>query len=144
MNNSQSSHEKTCVGIFLIKLQALRTATLLKRDSSETCKIFKNTLFCWTSPVAAFDSFRFLASVNFKKFLRTSSGRTPPDYWSLSLTVNFVFLNILVIEHLWETAYLMFKLQYFNQEIESKTTSYVLFKHFIQEREAAIRRRSFT
>ena len=30
---------------FLIKLQTLRAATLLKRDSCEICEIFKNTLF---------------------------------------------------------------------------------------------------
>ena len=41
---------------FLIKLQALETSNLLKRDS---CGIFKNTLFYWTSQVDASDSFRF-------------------------------------------------------------------------------------
>ena len=44
---------------FLIKLQALKTANVLERDSCETCKIFKNTLFYWASPVAASESFRF-------------------------------------------------------------------------------------
>ena len=48
------------------------------------------------------------------------------------------------IESLWEAAYFMYKLQNFNQQIQWKTTSQVLFKHFMQDREAAIRRRSFT
>ena len=42
---------------FLIELQALRAATLIKRDYWEICQIFKNILFYWTSPVT--DSFRF-------------------------------------------------------------------------------------
>ena len=55
-------HRKTpALESFLIKLQALRTATFLERDSCETCEIFKNTLFYWKSPVAASDSFRFPA-----------------------------------------------------------------------------------
>ena len=90
-----------CRRLFLIKLQALRTATLLKRDSSEICEIFKNTLLYWTSSVAVSDSFgfpvcklkkRFLQrcfSVNFVKILRTSFDRTPPDDFFLSLSVNF-------------------------------------------------------
>ena len=55
-----------CRRLFLIKLQALRSATLLKRDSCEICEIFKNTLFYWTSTVAVSDSFRF-AACNFIK-----------------------------------------------------------------------------
>ena len=55
---SQYSQDNTYVGVsFLIKLQP---ATLLKRDSStgggvcsEYCKIFKNTFFYSTPPVAA-------------------------------------------------------------------------------------------
>ena len=48
-----------CWSIFLIKLQAWRSATLLKRDSNtgvflcEICEIFKNTFFYRTPPVAA-------------------------------------------------------------------------------------------
>ena len=49
---SRYSQENTCVGVsFLIKLQALRPVTLLKRDSDtgffscEYCEIFKNTYF---------------------------------------------------------------------------------------------------
>ena len=87
---------------FLIKLQTLRTAIILEGDSCETCKIFKNTLFYWTSPVAASGCFRFppcnfikkeipakTFSVNFAKFLRTSFDRALPDDCFLSLSVNF-------------------------------------------------------
>ena len=52
---------------FLIKLQALRTATVSKKDSCKTCDIFKNTLFYWTSSAAASYSFRFPACNFIKK-----------------------------------------------------------------------------
>ena len=91
---------------FLIKLQALRTATLLKRDSCKTSEILKKTLFYWTCPVAASDSFRFpacnfikkenLAKICFCefyeqscKFLWTSFDRTPLGDCFLSFSVNF-------------------------------------------------------
>ena len=53
-----------------------------------------------------------------------------------------VFQNNYFVEHLWETAYFMCKLQSFNQQMQWKTM--VLLKQFIEEREVAIRRRSFT
>ena len=52
---------------FLKKLQALRTATLLKTESCEIYKIFKNSLIYWTYPVAASDSFRIPACNFIKK-----------------------------------------------------------------------------
>ena len=55
-----------------------------------------------------------------------------------------VFQNTSFIQHLWETAYFMYKLQNFNHQIQWKSTSQVFFQHFIQEREVAIWRRSFT
>ena len=109
----------------LIKLQALRTATLLKRDSntgillwilwivqkhlfcvedvwtagSETpVRLFKNTIFNRTFPVAASGIFRFPTCSFIKKgtpflwdlqILRTSFYRTPPDDCFLCLSVNF-------------------------------------------------------
>ena len=53
---SQISQKNTCSSLFLIKLQALESRTLLKRDSDtgvscEICKNFKNTLFYGTPPV---------------------------------------------------------------------------------------------
>ena len=102
---------------FLIKLQALRVATLMKRGSWEICKIFKNILFYWTSPLIVSDSFRFPVcnlkkrfpkryfSVGFAKLLRTSFDRAPPDNVFISWSMNFVFFRTSFIEHLWETAY---------------------------------------
>ena len=52
--------------LFLIKLQVLRTTTLLKWDYCEIWEIFRNILFLWTSPVAASDSFKF-PTCNFNK-----------------------------------------------------------------------------
>ena len=52
--------------LFLIKLQVLRTTTLLKGDYCEIWEIFRNILFLRTSPVAASDSFRF-PTCNFNK-----------------------------------------------------------------------------
>ena len=46
-----------------------------------------------------------------------------------------VFQNISFIQHLRETAYSMYKLKYFNQQIQWKTISQVLFKYFVQEHE---------
>ena len=37
------------------------------------------------------------------------------------------------IKQLWETAYFMYKLQNFNQQIQYKTISQVLFKYFIKK-----------
>ena len=138
-------------------MQALRTATSLKRGSCETCQILKNTLFYWTSPVAASDSFRFpvcnfikkdvLAKMFFFEFCKISKN----IFWqntSRCLLLKFigefweVFQKISFIEHLWETAYFKYKLQYLNQQILWKTISQVLLKYFIQEREVFIPSRS--
>ena len=139
---------------FLIKLQALRTANLTKRDSCEKCKIFKNR-----SSVAASASFRFptctfikkeipakMFFCEFCKIFKNILWQNTSGWLFLKFICEFweVFQNTSFIRHLWETAYFMFKLQNFNQQIQWKTISQVLFKHFIQEREAAIRRRSFT
>ena len=143
---------------FLIKLQALRTATLLKRDSCEICEIFKNTLFYWTSPVAVSDSFRFPACnfikkeipakmffCEFCKIFKNIFWQNTSGWLFLKFICEFseVFQNIPVMEHLWETTYFMNKLQNFNLQIQWKTISQVLFKHFIHKQEVAIRRRSF-
>ena len=76
-------------------------------------------------------------SVNLAKFLRTSFDRSTSGWLLLKFICEFweVFQNISFIEHLWETAYFMYKLQYFNQQIQWRTISQVLFKHCIQEHE---------
>ena len=121
---------------FLIKLQASRTATFLDRDSCETCEIFNNTLFYWTSPVAASDSFRFSpcnfikkeipAKMFFFEFCKISKNifwQSTSGWLLLKFICEFwkVFQNISFIGHLWETAYFMYKSQYFNQQIQWKT-----------------------
>ena len=112
------------------------------------------SLFYWTSPVIASDSFRFPAC-NFIKeipaktffcefckifnkiFWQNTSGwlllKFVSEFWDL-------FQNTSITEHLWEIAYFKYKLQNFNQQIERATNSQVLFKHFKQKREVAIQR----
>ena len=138
---------------FLSKLQVLTTTTFLERDSSETCDIFKNTLFYWTSSMATSDSFRFQPCNFIKKeipaktFFCEICTISKNSFWqntSGSLHLKFIcelweaFQNISFVEHLWETAYFMYKLQYFKQQIQWKTISQMLFKHFIQEREGLL------
>ena len=87
--------------------------------------------------MTAFDSFRFPACnfikketqkghfyVNFAKFLRISFERTPRNDCFLSLSMNFEKFS----EHLWETAYFMYKLQLFNHQTQQKNISQMLFK----------------
>ena len=169
----------------LIKLQALKTATLLKRDSntgylsrilwiaqkhlfcvedvwtagSETpVRLFKNTFFNRTFPVAASDSFRFPPaallkkglqqrrfSVRFAKFLRTSFYKTPPDDCFLCLPVILRSFS----DHLFYRAPLgncLFHVQVaeFQPPDTIKSISQVLFKEFTQKRNVAMRRCSFT
>ena len=122
---------------------------LALRDSCQICEIFKNNSFYWTSPVTVSDSCSAALlkkgfpqrcfSVKFAKLLRAFR-------WLLRKFICefYIFQNISFIEHLREIAYFMYKLQNFNHHIQWKTISQVFFKHFIQEREVAIRRRSFT
>ena len=169
----------------LIKLQALRSATLLQRDSntgnlpwilrivqkhlfcvediwtagSETpVRLFKNTFFNRTFPVAASDSFRFPPaallkkglqqrrfSVRFAKFLRTSFYKTPPDDCFLCLPVILRSFS----DHLFFRAPLgnsLFHVQVaeFQPPDKIKSISQVLFKHLIRKRDVAIQRCSFT
>ena len=112
-------HRKTLVsGSSLIKLQAPRTVTLLKRGSNtgfscNICEPFKNILFYRTSPVAASENFRFPACDFIKRetpakmFLCKlckifknifSFDRAPPEYCFLCLSMNFEkFLRTLVL-----------------------------------------------
>ena len=59
------------------------------------------------------------------------------EFWEIFQITSFM-------EHLWETAYLIYTLLNFNHHIQEKSISQVVFKHFIQEEEVAIRRRSCT
>ena len=84
-------------------------------------------------------------SVNFAKFLRTSFYRTPPDDCFLCLPVILRSFS----DHLFYRAPLgncLFHVQVaeFQPPDTIKSISQVLFKHFIQTRDAATWRRSFT
>ena len=74
---SQYPQENSCIGVFLIKLQAFRTVTLSKRHSKhvlsyEICEIFKNTFFYRPAVVAPFEdrvlSDRFNYKANEREF----------------------------------------------------------------------------
>ena len=168
----------------LIKLQALKTATLLKRDSntgillrilwivqkhlfcvedvwtagSETpVRLFKNTFFNRTFPVAASDSFRFPPaallkkglqqrrfSVRFAKFLRTSFYRTPPDDCFLCLHVILSFSGHQFYRAPLGNCLIHVEVAEFQPPDTIKSISQVLFKEFTQKRNVAMRRCSFT
>ena len=77
-------------------------------------------------------------SVNFAKFLKASFDRTPSDDCFLCVTEFWGIVQITsFIEYLWETSYFKYKLLNFNHQIQEKSISQVLFKHFIQEQEVA-------
>ena len=64
-----------CWSLFLIKSQAFRLATLLKRSptkvfSCEYCEIFKNTYFWRTAAKASFCRMTSLKSVNFEQIFQ--------------------------------------------------------------------------
>ena len=107
----------------IMTVSGFHTATLLKMRLQQRCfsvnfaKIFKNIFWQNTS------GWVLLVFIG--------------EFWE-------VFQNVSIIEHLWETAYFIYKLHNFNQQMQWKTSSQVLFKYFIQEREVAIRRCSFT
>ena len=73
----------------------------------------------------------------FRKIYKNIFWQSPSRSLLLKFICEFweVFQNISFVEHLWETAYFMYKLQYFNQQIHWKTIWQVLFEHFIQEHE---------
>ena len=52
------------------------------------------------------------------------------EFWEVVQITSF-------IEYLWETSYFKYKLLDFNHQIQEKSISQVLFKHFIQEQEVA-------
>ena len=85
-------------------------------------------------------------SVKFANCLRTSLDKKTSGWLLLMFICEFweIFQITSFIEHLWETAYLIYKLLNFNHHIQEKSISQVVFKHFIQEEEVAIRRRSCT
>ena len=126
---------------------------------SETLvRLFKNTFFNRTFPMAASDSFRFPPaallrnglqqrrfSVRFAKFLGTSFYRTPPDDCFLCLPVllrrfsDRVFFTAPPGNSLFHV-----QVAEFQPPDKIKSISQSLFKHLIRKRDVAIPRRSFT
>ena len=136
LKNSQNSQENTCAGFFLNTVADPQNYNFIKKRLLYSYEIFKNTLFYWTSPVAASESFRFPACNFIKKgipakmfffeFCKISENifwQNTSEWLVLKFICEFweVFQNISFIEHLWETAYFIYKLQYFNQQIHWKT-----------------------
>ena len=100
--------------------------------------------------MASSDSFRFQPTT---LIFKSDSGKDA-YLWILQNFQEYILKDDCVCEfwevsqipfkgHLWETTYFMYKLQDFNRKI-NKNISQVLFKHFIQEQEVTIRKRSFT
>ena len=70
LRNSKYSQENTCWSLFLIKLRALRPATLLKRESS-------TGIFLWIL-VFSSEYFEFFKNTYFQKYLRTATSVRSP------------------------------------------------------------------
>ena len=85
-------------------------------------------------------------SVNFAKDFKNIFWQNATGWLLLVFICEFweVFQITSSIEHLWETAYFIYKLPNLKHHIQSKSISQVLFKHFIQEEEVAARMRSCT
>ena len=84
-------------------------------------------------------------SVNFAKFLRLSFNRTPPDDCFLCLSVILgSFSGLLFYRAPLGNCLFHVQVAEFLPPDTIKSISQVLFKHFIQKRDVAIRRRSFT
>ena len=150
------------------KVAGPQTTTLLKRDSNtgfscKICEIFKNALFNRTSPVVASDSFAFpvcnlikketpqkMFFCEFCKILRISFLLIEHLGTTISCVYLWIFQNfskffrIILLKstsgklHISRTNYRISTTRY------SRKISQVHFKHFMQWREVAIGRRSFT
>ena len=121
-------------------------------------RLFMDTFFNRTFPVAASDSFRFPAcsffkkgiparrfSVRFAKFLRTSFYRTLPDDCFFCLPVILrSFSDHLFFRAPLENSLFHVQVAEFQPPDKIKSISQALFKHVIRKRDVATRRRSFT
>ena len=103
------------------------------RLKNKITKIEHKKTFC--GPSKNLKNISWPINICLKYLLTPTKTLRPPSY----------ILNVRsLIEYTWETAYFMYKLQIFNQQIQWKAIWQVLFKHFIKEREVAIWKRSFT
>ena len=134
----------------LIKLQALRTSTSLKRDSntdffsSEICKIFKNTLFYRLFPTAASAGLRFPACnfvkketpakmffCEFYKIFKNIFWQNTSGWLLLVFIWEFweVFQNTSFIEHLISSTSCRISTTLYNKKLFHKFFSSILCKN---------------
>ena len=166
LKSLQISQESTRVRVFFYKVEGLQSCSFIKKRLQHRffpvkfSKLLKSQ--CFTQhlqslllEVVVFQPATLLKKrlqqrcfcVNFAKFLRKSFLLTE----HLWMTACCLYLWILrsFSEHFIYRAppgncYFMYKLQNFNHQIQQKTISQALFKHFIQDQDVAIRRCSFT
>ena len=163
LNNSQSSQESTCVGVFFNKVAFPLNCNLVKKRLQHRffavnfermvlkhqCVFLRTPLFIeslqWLLlAVSGFQPAALLKkglqerrfSENFAKFLRTFFYRTPPDDCFFCLPV--------VLKRFSDHLLISCSSSEFQPPNTIKSISQVLFKHFIWKRGVAIRMRSFT
>ena len=100
----------------------IKIETLVQVFSCEFCEICKNTFSYRLPPVAASAAYNFIkkeipAKMFFCEFGKISKNmfwQSTPGWVLLKFICEFweVFQSISFIEHLWETAYFMYKLQF--------------------------------
>ena len=134
---------------FLIKLQAIRTAALLKRDSNTGVFLWnlrnvKNNFFHRTPPVYDSDCFRFPACnfienetpakmffCKFCKVFKNFFWQNTCGWLLLVFIGEFweVFQNTSLTEHLWETAYFMLQAAEFQpaDAVKNLTSAFQVF-----------------
>ena len=123
----QISQESTWVGVFFNNVADPQNCNFIKKRLLWNLRNFKNTLFYLTSSVADSDSFRFPACnfikkeiptkmffCEFRKISKNIFWQNNSRWLLLKFICEFweVFQNISFVEHLWETAYFKYKLQY--------------------------------
>ena len=133
----QISEENTCVGVFFNKTAGPQNCEKkeipLEVFSYEICKIFKNTLFCRTHfqllflTISGFQPATLLKRdsgkdvfCEFCKIFKNIFWQNTSGWLLLVFISEFweVFCNTSFMEHLWETAYFMYKLQNFNHKTQ--------------------------
>ena len=139
---SQNLQENTCARKTPGQVcNFIKIETLAQAFSCEFCKISKST-FSYRLPTVApsaacsFIKIEIPTKMFFYEFGKISKNifwQSTSRWLLLKIICEFwqVFQNISFIEHLWETAYFTYKLQHFNQQIQWRTISQVLFKHRI-------------
>ena len=147
-NFAKFTEKHLCQGLYFNKVPGqvcnfIEIENLAQVFFCEFCEISKNTFSYRLPPVAAFAACNFIKKeipakmsfYEFRKIFENIFWQSTSGWLVYKFICEFweVFQNISFIQHLWETAYLMYKLQYFNQQIQWRTISEVLLRHCIQE-----------